>query len=57
MKKQCKEFSEDLVPEYDFSQLRIVKRGKGRKTELESRKEEPTVSLEDYLANRPKKIE
>ncbi len=47
MKKKDKELSDELRPEYDFSQMQIVKRGSGR-----TQPEEITVTLAPDVAKK-----
>lgn len=47
MKKKSEEMEDELRPEYDFSQMQIVKRGNGRK-----QPEEVTVTLAPDVAKK-----
>ena len=47
MKKKSKELEDDLRPEYNFSQMQIIKRGSGRK-----QPEEITVILAPDVARK-----
>ena len=47
MKKKSKELKDELRPEYDFSQMQVVRRGSGRK-----QLEEITVTLAPDVAKK-----